>query len=134
MENKHETFTYTYSAKENDQSEVQRIRKKYLPQEEDKMEKLRRLDRSVVQKAQITALTIGLVGTIFLGFGMSLAMTTLGEILGSHRNMSMVIGIIVGLLGMGILVTAYPIHQVVIKRERKKIAPEIMKLTEELMK
>lgn len=132
MENKHETFTYTYSAK--DQSEVQRIRQKYLPQEEDKMEKLRRLDRSVVQKAKIIALTIGLVGTIFLGFGMSLAMTPLSEILGSHRRMNMAIGIIVGLLGMGILVTAYPIYQVVIKRERKKIAPEIIKLTEELMK
>ena len=134
MENKHEIFTYTYSAKENAQSEVQRIRQKYLPQEEDKMERLRQLDRSVVQKAQIIALTIGLVGMIFLGFGMSLAMTPLSEILGSHRDMSMVIGIIVGLLGMGILVTAHPIHQVVIKRERKKIAPEIMKLTEELMK
>ena len=127
-----ETFTFSYSAKQN--SEVLEIRKKYLPQEESKMEKLRRLDRSVVQKAQIIALTIGLVGMIFLGFGMSLAMTPLGEIWGSHRDMSKVIGILVGLLGMGILVTAHPIHQVVIKRERKKIAPEIMKLTEELMK
>ena len=44
MDNGNNTFHYTYSAKQ--QEEVQRIRKKYLPPEEDKMEQLRRLDRS----------------------------------------------------------------------------------------
>ena len=41
MEEKKESFHYTYSAKQ--QEEIQSIRKKYLPQE-DKMEQLRRLD------------------------------------------------------------------------------------------
>ena len=41
MDNREETFQYTYSAKE--QSEVEQIRKKYLPPEEDKMEQLRKL-------------------------------------------------------------------------------------------
>lgn len=38
-----ETFTYSYSAKRN--SEVLEIRKKYLPQEESKLEELKRLDK-----------------------------------------------------------------------------------------
>jgi len=39
------TFIYSYSAKEN--KEVQEIRKKYLPQEESKLDELRRLDSAV---------------------------------------------------------------------------------------
>lgn len=44
MEEKNATFNYTYSAEQ--QAEIKRIREKYTPptQEEDKMEKLRRLD------------------------------------------------------------------------------------------
>ena len=51
MENKGETFTYTYSAKQ--QEEIRNIQKKYLPREEDKMEQLRRLDRSAARKGTI---------------------------------------------------------------------------------
>ena len=127
-------FTYTYSAKE--QTELKRIRDKYTaPTEaEDKMTRLRRLDASVTQTAQIVALVFGIIGALTLGFGMSLCMTDLGEILGSYRDMSMVIGIIVGIVG-GILVSlAYPIYHATVKAKRKKLAPEIIRLTDELMK
>ena len=40
------SFNYTYSAKQ--QEEIKNIRKKYVAPEEDKMEQLRRLDRSGV--------------------------------------------------------------------------------------
>ena len=43
------TFSYTYSAKQ--QEEIQNIRKKYVSKEEDKMEKLRRLDSAVYKKS-----------------------------------------------------------------------------------
>lgn len=48
MEKGKDTFTYTYSAKQ--QEEIRNIRKKYLPREEDKMEQLRRLDRDTTRK------------------------------------------------------------------------------------
>lgn len=134
MDNKTESksFQYTYSAKE--QEEVKRIREKYTHKEENKMELLRRLDAGVTQKAQIISLVIGIMGTLILGLGMSLAMTDLADILGSHKEPAMVIGIIIGTVG-GILASlAYPIYNSVIKRERKKIAPEILRLTDELMK
>ena len=127
-------FIYTYSAKE--QAELKRIRDKYTaPTEvEDKMARLRRLDASVTNTAQAIALVFGVIGTLILGFGMSLCMTDLGEILGSYRDMAMIIGIIVGVIG-GILASlAYPIYNAIVKAKRKKLAPEIIRLTDELMK
>ena len=136
MENNNENtgFQYTYSAKE--QAELKRIREKYTPstEAEDKMAKLRRLDASVTQKAQVIALIFGLVGALILGAGMSLCMSDFAEILGSHRDMAMVIGIPVGLVGGVLAALAYPMYNLIVKRERKKIAPEIIRLTDELMK
>lgn len=134
--NNHEQsgFSYTYSAKE--QAELKKIREKYMaPTEtEGKMERLRRLDASVTQTAQIVALIFGVIGTLILGFGMSLIMTELSEILGSYRDMAMVFGIIIGVVG-GILASlAYPVYNAIVKAKRKKLAPEIIRLTDELMK
>ncbi|MBR2353683.1 MAG: hypothetical protein IKA76_04180 [Clostridia bacterium] len=127
-------FSYTYSAKE--QAELKRIREKYMPptQTEDKMDRLRRLDASVTRTAQAVSLVWGVIGALILGFGMSLCMTDLGKILGSFSDYAMLIGIPVGIVG-GILVSlAYPLYNAVIKRKREKLAPEILRLTEELLK
>ena len=136
MENNNENkgFQYTYSAKE--QAELKRIREKYTPptETESKMERLRRLDASVTQKAQAVALIFGVIGALILGTGMSLCMTDFAQILGSHRDMAMVVGIPVGLVGGVLAALAYPMYNLIVKRERKKIAPEIIRLTDELMK
>ena len=127
-------FTYTYSAKE--QAELKRIRDKYTaPKEaEDKMTRLRRLDASVTNTAQAVALVFGVIGALILGFGMSLVMTDLSVILGFGEATAMVIGIPVG-IGGGILASlAYPIYHSIVKAKRKKLAPEILRLTEELLK
>ena len=136
MENNNEKsgFTYTYSAKE--QAELKLIRDKYTaPTEaEDKMARLRRLDASVTNTAQAVALVFGVIGTLVLGFGMSLCMTEIGKILGLHGDLTMVIGIIVGIVGGVIASLAYPIYNSIVKTKRKKLAPEIIRLTDELMK
>lgn len=131
MENK-ESFHYTYSAKQ--QTEIDNIRKKYLPKEEDKMEQLRKLDAGVTQKANMVSIIVGVIGALILGLGMSLFMTDLGETVGLHGNWAMFIGIVVGVMGIVCVSFAYPIYQRVIKKEREKIAPEIIRLTDELMK
>lgn len=129
MDKKEETFQYTYSAKE--QAELESIRKKYLPREEDKMEQLRALDRSASQKAQAWAIGLGVIGALVLGTGMSLAMTELGALIG---ELAMLIGILIGLIGMVLVALAYPVYNRILKKERRRIAPEILRLTEELMK
>ena len=129
MENRDETFRYTYSAKE--QAEVESIRKKYLPAEEDKMEQLRKLDRSASQKAQIWSLVIGIIGALIMGTGMSLCMTELSGFLGEN---AMFIGTPIGIVGLILVALAYPVYNRILKKERARIAPEILRLTEELLK
>ena len=128
-------FTYTYSAKE--QAEIRKIRDKYTAStenSEDKMSRIRKLDASVTNTAQAFALVFGIIGTLILGCGMSFCMTDIGEALGLSQNVNMFIGIGMGVIG-GVLVSlAYPIYNVIVKARRKKIAPEIIRLTDELMK
>ena len=133
MENK-ETFKLTYSAKE--QEEIKAIRKKYATPEqtEDKMAQLRRLDAGVAQKATSVSLVFGVIGALILGMGMSLAMTDIGKIIGLAGGMAMLIGIIIGVVGIVLVSLAYPLYNRIVKKERQKIAPEILRLTDELMK
>ncbi len=89
------------------------------------MARLRRLDASVTNTAQAVALVFGVIGTLILGFGMSLCMTDLGEILGSYKDMAMVIGITIGIVG-GILASlTYPIYNAIVMAKRKKLAPRL---------
>ncbi|MEE1037305.1 MAG: hypothetical protein U0L15_09325 [Oscillospiraceae bacterium] len=127
MENN--SFEYTYSAQR--QQEVEEIRKAYLPKEKDKMEQLRKLHAIPTQKAQAVSLAVGIMGTLILGTGMSLCMTELGAALGT---LSVVLGILVGLIGMVLIALAYPAYSSTLKKEREKIAPDILQLTDELMK
>ena len=131
MENK-EGFSFTYSAAQ--QQEIENIRKKYLPEEIDKMAQLRKLHAVPSQKAQAASIAIGVIGALVMGTGMSLAMTDLGEILGSYADFAMFIGIVVGILGMILVALAYPTYNRVLKKERQRIAPEILRLSDELLK
>lgn len=128
MENNNH-FSFTYSAEQ--QKEVEAIRKKYLPREEDKMEQLRKLHAIPNKKAQVASLAVGIIGALILGTGMSLAMTEIGAALGS---LAMILGIVVGLAGMVLVALAYPIYNRVLKKERERIAPEVLRLTDELLK
>ena len=133
MENK-ETFNYTYSAKEQD--EIKAIRKKYATPEkkEDKMAQLRRLDAGVTGKAQAVSLVFGVIGALLLGIGMSLTMSDFSKILGGLEDMALLIGISIGIVGIVLVSLTYPIYNRIVKKEREKIAPEIIRLTDELMK
>ena len=128
MENK-EGFHFTYSAAQ--QQEVEDIRKKYLPKEEDKMEQLHKLHAIPTQTAQAASLAVGIIGALIMGTGMSLAMTEIGAALGS---LAMVLGIVVGIAGMVLVALAYPLYNRVLKKQRAKIAPEILRLSDELLK
>ena len=126
MENKNESevFSYTYSAKE--QEEVKQIRKKYMPKEADKMEQLRRLDRSVTRKGAAVSIVMGIIGALTLGIGMCCAMVWMGQ--------WFIPGIVIGLVGIILVSLAYPLYTHITQKEREKVAPEILRLTDELMK
>lgn len=121
-----ESFSYTYSAKQ--QEEIKAIREKYIPAADDKMEQLRRLDASATRPGRVAALTLGIVGSLLLGIGMCCCMVWGDSIV------VFVIGIVVGVAGIVGASLAYPMYTRMTKRQREKIAPEVLKLTEELMK
>ena len=118
-----ETFRYTYSAKE--QEEVKQIRQKYMPKEPDKIEQLRKLDERVTRKGVVPALVAGIFGPLILGVGMCCAMVW-------DENL-FVPGIIIGLVGMAVAAVAYPLYTSTTRKERERIAPEIIRLANELM-
>ena len=129
MDNKESTFQYTYSAQE--QSVVESIRQKYLPAEENKLERLRKLHNSAHQKAQICSIAVGVVGILIMGTGMSLVMTDLAA---AWEGLAMVLGIVIGVVGMILVALAYPVYNLTLKKARERIAPEILRLSEELLK
>ena len=124
MNDKTDTFQYTYSAKQQD--EIQKIRKKYLPQEEDKMEQLRRLDNSTNRKGTAVSIAVGVIGCLLLGIGMSCTMVWMEQLF--------ILGIVVGVIGIAAIIAAYPIYNRITAKERERLAPQILKLTEELSK
>jgi len=124
MENNQNGFQYTYSAKE--QAEIKNIRSKYIPKEENKMEQLQRLDASATQKATMYAIIVGVIGALIMGAGMSCCMVWTDALL--------IPGIVIGIIGMAVLAVAYPLYNRTLKKERERIAPEILRLTDELMK
>lgn len=122
MENKNETFTYTYSAKQ--QEEINEIRQKYLPAEESKMDKLRKLDESATKPGMIAAMSIGIIGTLLLGVGMCCTMLWAESVF--------VLGVIVEIIGILLIIAAYPVFTHITAKRREKLTPQILKLTEEL--
>lgn len=121
-----EVFAFTYSASQ--QEEVRRIREKYMPREEEvsKLEQLRRLDAGVTQKASTVSLIIGIISSLVLGVGMCCCMVWSG--------VWFIPGILIGLVGILGVCMAYPVYERMVRKERERIAPEILRLTDELMK
>lgn len=124
MENDNKnTFEYTYSAPQ--QEEIRRIREKYIPKEKtiSKMDQLRLLDRKSELPGKAVSITLGIVGTLMLGFSMSCV---------TVMQQYFVPGVVIGVIGIFVLAMAYPAYRAITKRERRKIAPEILRLSEEL--
>lgn len=117
------TFVYNYSARE--QEEIRQIRSKYEAKSEtvSKMDLLRKLDRKVTQTSTVVSLTVGIIGTLMMGFGMSLVMVW-AELL---------FGCIVGIVGILIAALSYPIYLKITEDKRKELAPEILNLADELL-
>ena len=128
--NDQQEFIYTYSAK--DQSEIDRIRQKYMTNpKDDKLKRLRDLDAGVHSRASAASIAVGTIGALIMGVGMSMVMTEFGQFLGLGAYTSPV-GIAIGVVGLAIAICAYPLYRAVSEHRRKKIAPEILSLLDEL--
>lgn len=88
------------------------------------MEQLRRLDKSATRKGTALSITAGVAGCLLMGVGMCCSMVWMGSLF--------VPGIILGLLGIALAAAAHPIYVSITKKERRRLAPQILQLTQEL--
>ena len=118
------TFNYTYSAARN--KEVESIRNKYIPREESKLERLKKLDLRVQMAGTIESLCFGIVGALVFGIGMCFFL----DVFAGAAWLTALFMII----GSLIMIPAYPIYRKIAKRTKKELTPEILRLSEEIMK
>ncbi len=122
MENK--IFSYSYSAQRN--KEVENIRKKYVEREESKLEKLKKLDYRVQSAGIIESLCLGIIGALVFGIGMCFF---LGVFSGSGWITALFMTI-----GTLLMIPAYPVYRSIAIKTKTKLTPEILSLSEEIIK
>ena len=110
---------------------VQKIRTQYTEKQHTELDELKALDAKVKKPANVFAYTYGSVGAIVMGAGMSLVMTEIGTIIG--LTSPMIPGIAIGVVGMGMTLSTYPIYKKILGGRKRKYAPEILKLSEKIM-
>ena len=111
---------------------VQKIRTQYTEKQHTELDELKALDAKVKKPANVFAYTYGSVSAVVMGAGMSLVMTDIGAIVGLVS--AMVPGIAVGVIGMGMALSTYPIYKKILNNRKKKYAAEIMALSDKIMK
>ena len=121
MENS--TFTYNYSATQ--KKEVEAIRKKYVPHEVDKMERLRELDDKVQGAGVIESLCLGIIGILIFGIAMCFGLRVFGGVWWP--------AIPIGIVGVAAMLPAYPLSRHLYRKKKEELTPEILKLSEELI-
>lgn len=124
MENKSETYDCTYIFSSEQQNEILKIRQKYLPPAEDKMEQLRKLDKSVSHPGMITAIIICILGIVINGIGRTIV----------KADTFFLSGTLIAFAGLLLILLSYPVYRFITKKRRERIAPRILKLCEELLK
>ena len=110
---------------------VEKIRSQYTEQEHTELEELKALDAKVKRPANVFGYTYGSLSALVMGSGMSLVMTDIGAKLG--LSTIMVPGIAIGIVGMGMALTTYPIYKRMLNSRKKKYAPEIMAMSDKIM-
>lgn len=119
-------FVYGYTAPTpEERSEIEDIRRRYAKPEEkeDKLKRLRSLDNRAKNIPFIVSLSLGIVGALLFGVGLTMVL---------EWNI-LVWGIIVMLIGCVPIGFAHPVHVILLNRGKKKYGDEILKLSEELL-
>ena len=111
---------------------VQKIRSQYTEKQHTELDELKALDARVKKPANLFGYIYGSLSAIIMGSGMSLVMTEIGSILGIEN--AMVPGILVGILGLVMALTTYPIYKRILDSRRKKYASQILELSDKITK
>ena len=110
---------------------VQKIRTQYTEKQHTELDELKELDAKVKRPANVFAYTYGSVSAIVMGSGMSLVMTEIGTIIGISN--AMLPGVVIGVVGMAMALSTYPIYKKILAARKKKFAPEILALSDKIV-
>ena len=111
---------------------VEKIRSQYTAQEHTELDALKALDAKVKKPAKVFGYTYGSIGAVVMGAGMSLVMTDIGKMIGLTSALTP--GIAVGMVGLAMSCTTYPIYKKILNSRKKKYAPQIMELSDRIKK
>jgi len=103
------------------------IAKDYAPRDNSKIVALKKLDSKAKLPATIFTYTFGIISALIVGTGMSLAMQVIGS-----GVVSMVAGIVIGIIGFILCGINYPIYKRMLERDKSKYAYEIVELAREI--
>lgn len=107
--------------------QAQKIADAYTDKGETKLERLKKLDAKVKRPADILAYSLGIIGSLILGVGMSLALKAIGATL--HPA----IGIVIGAVGIAVVAANYFIYKAFLKKRKAKYGAQIIELSDEIL-
>lgn len=120
-------FSYTYSAPtEEERRQINSIRRQYMNKDVepvDKKTRLKQLHSHVITSASVTSLTVGIIGTLIFGLGMTMVL----------EWQLPLYGVITGIVGAIPMALAYPVYKLVLKKNKEKHGEEILRLSAELL-
>ena len=103
------------------------IAKDYVPKDNSRIVALKKLDSKAKLPATILTYTLGISSALLLGVGMCFSMKVLG-----NSTLSMIMGIIIGIIGIIGCSVNYPIYKKKLKKDKSKYAYEIVQLAKEI--
>lgn len=104
------------------------IAKEYSPKNDSKVVALKKLDNKVKLPATILTYTLGIISALVLGVGMCLAM----NVIGPKDNISLIVGIIIGVVGIIGICVNYPIYKKILNKSKAKYAADIIALVKDI--
>ena len=107
---------------------AERIASEYAPKEDRKIVALMKLNKKAKRTAEIFAYTFGVISSLILGTGMSLAMGVIGD----KSLPFFIVGIVVGVLGIFGVSINYFIYKKLLEKGKMKYGSDIIRLAKEI--
>lgn len=104
---------------------IEKIRRAYSAPVETDLDRLKALDKKVKRPVQVFAIILGILGSLLLGLGMSLAMKVIGDM--------MLLGVVLGVIGILLVSANYTLYRALLDVRKRRYSAEILTLSEALM-
>ena len=108
---------------------AEQIANEYAPKQTSKVKALKRLDAKAKNPANIFTFTFGIISSLVLGTGMSLAM----GVIGGGAPLMIALGVVIGCFGIVGVSVNYSIYKKILTKSKNKYASDIIKLANEIV-